>query len=309
MILRVSVLALILVSLIFTPTAINKALNRVNADSEGPAVLDTLASTSSFYSFRRDLRRCASPRCGGFFVKLVNQSRTRCADGRFQSECYVATVEWGGEPQPDSDRALLRGTMRPRGLFGTLRVSEVWQAASANQPSGSFYRVRDRGLRCIAAPCATHHQATLNSTASRNIAGVDLAGAGAPDNSLSEAMAAMTNRDGILVSGVHTPVTGPAGRSVMLKATQFYLRASGTGTGGSGTGGGGAGGNVAERPCKKTGCSSQVCSDQDVVTSCEWRTEYECYRKAACERQRNGECGFTQTPELAACLKRARGGD
>ena len=298
MILRVSLLALIVASLIFPPSAPNKALDRVNADFGVPVVLDSLASTSSFYSFRRDLRRCASPRCGGFFVKLVNQSRTRCADGRFQTECYVATIDWGGQPQPDSDRALFRGTMRPRGLFGTLRVSEVWQAASANQPSGAFYRVRDRGLRCIAAPCATHHEATLNSTPSRNIAGVDLAGAGAPDNLQSEALAAMTLNDGILVSGMHTPVTGPAGRSVMLKATQFYLRASG-----------GASGGVAEKPCRKTGCSSQICSDQDVVTTCEWRTEYECYRRAACERQKNGECGFTQTPELAACLRRARGGN
>ena len=106
-------------------------------------------------------------------------------------------------------------------------------------------------------------------------------------------MAAMTTQDGILVSGTHSPVTGPAGRSVMLKATQFYMRSSGS---------------VAEKPCKKTGCSSQICADQDVVTTCEWRPEYECYQKAICERQRNGECGFTQTPELAACLKRVRGG-
>jgi hypothetical protein len=292
MILRVSLLAAILVSLTFAPAATNKAPAPARADFATPMAPDSLASTSSFYSFRRDLRRCASPRCGGVFVKLVNQSRTRCADNRFRPECYIGNVDWGGQNQPDSDRALLRGTIRPRGEFGLFRVSEVWQAASANRPGGTFYRVRDRGLRCIAAPCPTHHEATLNSTASRNIAGVDLAGAGATDNSLSEANAAMTLRDGILIAGNHSPVTGPAGRSVMLKATQFYLRASGS---------------VAERPCKKTGCSSQVCSDQDVVTTCEWRSEYECYQKAICERQRNGECGFTQTPELAACLRRARG--
>ena len=294
MILRVSLLAAILVSLTFSPAATNKALEPARPDFEAPTAPDSLASTSSFYSFRRDVRRCASPRCGGLFVKLVNQSRTRCADNRFRNECYVGTIDWGGQNQPDNDRALLRGTLRPRGEFGLMRVSEVWQAASATQPSGTFYRVRDRGLRCIAAPCPTHHEATLNSTASRNIAGIDLAGAGAQDNSLSEANSAMTLQDGILAAGNHSPVTGPAGRSVMLKATQFYTRSSGS---------------VAERPCRKTGCSSQVCSDQDVVTTCEWRTEYECYQKAMCERQRNGECGFTQTPELAACLRRARGGN
>jgi hypothetical protein len=285
MIFPISLVSAILACLTFTPAATFK-------NSEPAVVPDSLASTSNFYSFRRDLRRCASPRCGGYFVKLVNESRTRCADHRYQSECYVASIDWNGQAEPDSDRGLLRGSIRPDGRFGAFRATEVWQAASANQPTGMFFRVRDRGIRCIAAPCATHHEARLNSTVSRNIAGVDLAGAGAPDNMLSDATAAMTTTDGILVSGDHSPVTGPAGRSQMLKASQFFLRAGKT--------------SAAQKPCMKTGCSGQVCSDQEVITTCEFKTEYECYRKAACERQANGDCGFTPTPELTACLRRNR---
>lgn len=284
MILRISLLTAILASLTFSPAATDKHL-------DSPGAPENLAGTSSFYSFRRDLRRCAAPRCGGYFVRLVNQLRTRCADYSYQSECYVASIDWGGQAEPDSDRALLRGSIRPQGRFGMLRVSEVWQAASANQPTGRFFRVRDRGVRCIAAPCATHREERLNSTNSRNIAGVDLSGAGAPDNHVSEANEAMTGRGGIIVSGFHSRVTGPAGRMQMLKATQFYLR---------------AGNNVSQKPCMKTGCSSQVCSDEEVITTCEYSPEYECYKKAICERQRNGQCGFTQTPELAECLRRAR---
>lgn len=289
MILRVSLLAAILVSLAFSPAATFKHLEPPNAP-------DKFASTSSFYSFRRDLRRCASPRCGGYFVKLVNQSRTRCADGRYQKECYVASIDWNGQPEPDIDCGLLRGTIRRKGQFGEFRVAEVWRAASANEPAGAFYRVRDRGVRCIAAPCATHHEATLNSSASRNIAGVDLSGAGAPESVVSDATQAMTSPDGILVSGNHSVVTGPAGRMQMLKASQFFVRAAGSS----------AGGEMPDKPCMRTGCSGQVCSDEEVITTCEYRTEYECYKKAACERQKNGECGFTETPELLACLKRAR---
>src|SRR5689334_7151600 len=181
------------------------------------------------------------------------------------------------------------------GLFGVLRVTEVWQAASASGPSGTFFRVRDRGIKCIAAPCPTHHEAKLNTTQSREIAGVDLSGAGAPENLLSEATQAMTSTDGILVSGDLAPVRGPAGRSVTLKATQFYLRAGASKP---------ASGSL--KPCMKTGCSGQVCSDQEVITTCEYKTEYECYKKATCERQANGDCGFTPTPELNACLRRAR---
>ena len=235
MIIRVSLLAAIVASLTFSPIPAYNHLKLVSASDvdvasvqpiELASAADSLRSTSSFYSFRRDVRRCAAPRCGGYFIRLVNQSRTRCADNRFQRECYVASIEWGGQTQPN-DPGLLRGSMRlhRRSLFGVFRVSEVWQAASANQPTGTFYRVRDRGVRCITHPCETHHEATLNSTASRNIAGVDLAGAGAAENLLSDATAAMNSPDGILVSGFHAPVSGPGGRSRTLKATQFYLRA------------------------------------------------------------------------------------
>ena len=298
MILRITLLLTILACLTFTPAAVINERADVIDNTEAVAAPDSLASTSSFYSFRRDLRKCASPRCGGYFVKLVNDTRTRCADNRWGSECYVASIDWNGQAEPESDRALLRGTLRLQGnrngRFGVLRVTEVWQAASATGPSGTFFRVRDRGIKCIAAPCPTHHEAKLNTTQSRDIAGVDLSGAGAPENLLSEAMQAMTAREGILVSGDLAPVRGPAGRSVTLKATQFYLRA-------------GAGKTASSlKPCMKTGCSGQVCSDQEVITTCEYKTEYECYKKATCERQANGDCGFTPTPELNACLRRAR---
>lgn len=296
MILRIFLLLTILACLTFTPAAVVNERAIVVDNVEAAAVADSLASTSSFYSFRRDLRKCASPRCGGYFVKLVNDARMRCVDNRWAAECYVADIEWNGQPEPESDRALLRGTMHVRGnrngRFGVLRVTEVWQAASANQPSGTFFRVLDRGIRCIAAPCPTHHEARLNSTHSRDVAGVDLSGAGAPENLMSEAMQAMTSPNGILVSGVHVPVRGPAGRSQMLKVTQFYLRAGKS--------------TSSLKPCMKTGCSGQVCSDQEVITTCEYKTEYECYKKATCERQANGDCGFTPTPELTACLRRAR---
>lgn len=56
--------------------------------------------------------------------------------------------------------------------------------------------------------------------------------------------------------------------------------------------------------CIKTGCSGIVCAEpgHDVITTCEFRSEYACYQKASCERQSNGACGWTQTAELTACL-------
>ncbi len=54
--------------------------------------------------------------------------------------------------------------------------------------------------------------------------------------------------------------------------------------------------------CVVSGCSSQVCSDDVVITTCEWRQDFICYRNAKCERQSDGRCGWTQTPELTSCL-------
>ncbi len=55
--------------------------------------------------------------------------------------------------------------------------------------------------------------------------------------------------------------------------------------------------------CHPTGCSGQVCSDEEVITTCEFRAEFACYKSATCERQTNGACGWTPSPSLTACLE------
>lgn len=57
--------------------------------------------------------------------------------------------------------------------------------------------------------------------------------------------------------------------------------------------------------CYVGGCSGQICSDQpNMVSTCEFTPSYSCYQSAntTCERQANGQCGWTQTDELAQCL-------
>lgn len=54
--------------------------------------------------------------------------------------------------------------------------------------------------------------------------------------------------------------------------------------------------------CVITGCSSQICSDSDQITDCAYHEEYACYQNATCERQSDGNCGWTMTDELQACL-------
>jgi hypothetical protein len=60
---------------------------------------------------------------------------------------------------------------------------------------------------------------------------------------------------------------------------------------------------VVKGACYIGGCSGQICSDQEGVASdCMYREEYACYKTATCERQKDGECGWTETAELSACL-------
>ncbi len=59
--------------------------------------------------------------------------------------------------------------------------------------------------------------------------------------------------------------------------------------------------------CIRTGCSGTVCAaaGKEEMTTCEMRPEYECYASATCEKQTDGNCGWTQTAALSSCLSTA----
>jgi hypothetical protein len=69
---------------------------------------------------------------------------------------------------------------------------------------------------------------------------------------------------------------------------------------------------IATKKCVPAGCSAERCVDEDTAallrTACEFRPEYTCYKEsfARCEVQSSGECGWTGTPELAACVADAK---
>jgi eight-cysteine-cluster-containing protein len=56
--------------------------------------------------------------------------------------------------------------------------------------------------------------------------------------------------------------------------------------------------------CAATGCSGTVCAPigQEVLTTCEWTSTYDCYKKATCAMQADGKCGWTKSAELDACI-------
>jgi hypothetical protein len=66
--------------------------------------------------------------------------------------------------------------------------------------------------------------------------------------------------------------------------------------------------------CVRTGCHDQQCVDASfnlpalniVPEECPWQAEFACYQQAKCEVQVTGQCGFTQTSELASCVATSR---
>jgi len=58
--------------------------------------------------------------------------------------------------------------------------------------------------------------------------------------------------------------------------------------------------------CHVGGCSSELCSSVEGMASpCIYRPEFACYgsTSAFCEPQQDGQCGWTPSTELQACLQ------
>ena len=69
---------------------------------------------------------------------------------------------------------------------------------------------------------------------------------------------------------------------------------------------------LAATGCVVGGCSSEVCSDAvagPAVSNCIYKNEFACYKKATCEVQADGTCGWTQTNELQTCIASASTND
>ena len=107
-------------------------------DADDPAV-DEVRATSvnlTYYYLRPDYRRCVSPLCGGYFIRRPNQPQTKCVDGTWQRECYVAQVdlEGLGADAHVGAGAIVRGRIAPRS-FGSDRIRASSKRVEA-EPSG-----------------------------------------------------------------------------------------------------------------------------------------------------------------------------
>jgi Domain of unknown function (DUF6748) len=186
-------------------------------------------ASAAIYVVRVDPRLCPSPLCGGYWVSLANGARTRCADGKPSSRCYVAKAI-GGKGLHEvaiGDGALARAKIRTHdyaglGRLGILEVTAVFEPAGTAQLSGGYYRVVDTGIRCVRAPCFTYRATQVNGSTRTVTSGVDLAAAGAAPAEVARARAALRTKNGLLARGRFAAGTD-GGR--MFRALRVYLRA------------------------------------------------------------------------------------
>lgn len=177
-----------------------------------------------YYTFRQDFRKCASPMCGGIFVKSVNHKVTRCADGSFRTECYLGTVD-NRSNIPLKQVALLRGFIRPTvfGGFGSFVLKSAFKPASLQPGQGQFVGLENNGLFCITSPCFSYNQYVLNSDVNRVISGLDLQAVKANEKVLQLAWDRLANGQVLIAAGYNKKVRELAGVGITFVANQVYL--------------------------------------------------------------------------------------
>jgi hypothetical protein len=170
--------AMRIVTALVSALALSACSASVDSESNGQSVVavsqaaalssDATKPLSDYYSWRRDLRRCASPTCGGYFVSLVNRRTSTCADGSEAAECYVAELTLPpGVTLEDAD--LVHGALKLQSYpalsaaFGVINVDAALHPVLAQSARRSQYALAyDTGIRCITTPCPSLALALLN---------------------------------------------------------------------------------------------------------------------------------------------------
>jgi hypothetical protein len=184
----------------------------------------------------RDLRRCASPFCGGFFISLANQKTMQCPNGGVSATCYVAGVDlsaMGLDPGQAATviagNTVVLGRLAPRRGFqgvSDLVGRAAWRAPTDTRPTEPLYRAEFDGRVCITFPCPNIDEEKLNTHERQTVSDVDLTTAPGTDEDREHGQDAIYTRgQGLIASGHNVVVedAGPAGDAEVLQAEQFFL--------------------------------------------------------------------------------------
>jgi hypothetical protein len=212
----------------FCASSVGQSLNTAVTGQNLTTTAKTAFMPNGFFTFRRDLRKCAAPFCGGFFVKAVNRSLTRCIDGKLRAECYVININ-----NPNGINLALAGLLKGRilfgsfptafGIFGVFDLQSAYRPATLKTGVGLFVGIRNNGLMCNTSPCFFYDEYLLNSNVLRKISGLDLTTVGASAKVLEQIRRRIGNGEVVLASGYNVRTHELAGPGITFRATQVYL--------------------------------------------------------------------------------------
>ncbi len=184
----------------------------------------------SYVTFKRDLRKCISPLCGGFWVTPVNKPTA--------APTYVSGLDFSVSKLDDAvvaklydgaaGEVVLKGRLGPtEPRFNTrpLMVQAAWRGLpGATIAAGSWtYIVDSHDIRCFTWPCPTLDARRIGSYSHTMFSNVVI---GVEVSRLNNAwLADRVKNHGALVAGTFVDgAKGPAGTEKNLKAEQVFLK-------------------------------------------------------------------------------------
>ena len=197
--------------------------------------IDDAFDPYGLYSARPDYRECLAPACGGWFVKKLNKTKLRCADGSRQRECYVASAnlddfDFSEARTPAFDNQtpyIFRGSMSLQafdgfGDFAVFEASEIFQSISDETATGRFWGLENLGIFCITNPCFSYEAHALNRNKTRSISLLDFSGVDAEEESIENLQMSLADGDIVLLAGRTRSIEELAGRGRQFVASQAY---------------------------------------------------------------------------------------
>jgi len=112
----------------------------------------------------------------------------------------------------------------PRPEMGRFVITEAWVAEGNSVSDGVFVKVKDNGVRCLAAPCPSLTEKTCNTFRVTDIAEIDFTPAGLSNDQIDELTQSLFTPNGIMVAGFRYTVHENGSTAKGRTATAAYQR-------------------------------------------------------------------------------------
>lgn len=205
----------------------------------GGAVQDELGAdaaglstrTLSFVVVRPDVRRCAAPMCGGFWVHDANKAAS--------TEQYVSALDFDSSGLDDAsvehvlntsaNELVLKARLSAQDARSRTRrlvVAEAYRGlpGMAVAAGDAFFSVVSRNLRCVAAPCNTLGATRLGASSKTGFARLEVGPAARPLVDTRWLSGRVTAHGALVAAHFEAGQRMAAGTEKVLEASQVFVK-------------------------------------------------------------------------------------